>query len=760
MNEGMLAAAREIALRVRLTLATGSMLELDGAQALGFAVEEGADGALLPGNVLSARLTLTLANDEGQWRYGGSLRGERPLVGATAEVFVVNGGEELPCGAFIIDSVSARERSGAIVLSGSDSVASELAAEFRDRLVYPATLQQVWEELVSQTRYVWSGSVPNGSALIDSAPEWGSVTLRKAAGWIAQAAGCFVRVNRVGMLELAGCQDGAVQRLSPEHYLSLDDGFQEYGPVAAIQVTPMKAEESFTVSAGGGDTVSVSGNPLFVKDAPNVQNLAAGMLAQMKGLTLNRAAFVWRGDPAVGVGARIALTDTYGAQTLCTVTRQTLRFENGFSAECICSVPERTGGGIVRAITPEGGVNANALVGTVDGGLIAAESVTAKSIAAKAVTAEKIAAKSVGADHLAAGSVTADKLDAGTVSAKTAEFLAAEIGKLTASDVEADRLYAAFGHLISLAADSIAAGTVSADRLAAALARVVSLHAATGEFDFATVQNLVAGAMSLSQASADSVYIKNLAVTSANLLSATLGKLVLKGDDGKYYRVFVGSDGAILAEELSEEAGMGGDLPVVETNMNVGSLNASNVQASGAVINEILAGALSAGQITAADALIASATIPALYAVSIQAIGDTLDLSANESVRIAVGEARNELEVQIGEASAGAEAQISAVYSELVQRGDSLELAISKKQDAAELRTWMRYGDGTLELGRSDSRYTSQISDSGFVVRQDGDVMASMVQNTVSAPVFNAQRMYAIGEHAIRLGAAGHLIFN
>ena len=84
VNEEMLAAERSLGVQVRLTLATGAVIALDGAQVLDFSVEEGADSALLPGSVLSARLTLSLANESGQWRWGGSLRGERPLVGATA----------------------------------------------------------------------------------------------------------------------------------------------------------------------------------------------------------------------------------------------------------------------------------------------------------------------------------------------------------------------------------------------------------------------------------------------------------------------------------------------------------------------------------------------------------------------------------------------------------------------------------------------------------------------------------------------------
>lgn len=859
MNEAMLAQRRELGAAVDLTLPTGAVRALGGSDVLSFAVEEGADSPLLPGGVLSARLTLELANEEGQWR-------GQPLVGATAEVYVLCGGERLACGAYIIDSVSAAERSGAVKLSGSDSIASELTATFVDGLDYPATLQQVWEHWVGQTRYVWSGEIPNGAAVIVERPDWGEVTLRRAAGWIAQAAGGFVRVTREGALEMAACTGGEAVGLDPEVYWSLDDGFHTWGPVAKVRVK--NGEESFTVGDGAGETVSVEGNPLFQTEA-----VAEGMLAQMQGLSLAKAGFCWRGEPSVSVGSRVALTDTYGKEILCTVTRQTMKFDRGFTAECVCGVPEAGDGGIVRAITPEGGLNAGALTGTVDGGLLAADSVTARSIAAKTITAEKLAAGSVLTDHLSAGAVTADKLDADTVSAQTARFVAAEMKKLTANEVGTDELYAALAHVVSLAAGSISAGKVDADRLAAALVEVVSLHAATGDFDFATIRNLVSQAMSLEQGAMDTVYIKNLAVTSANLLSATLGKLVLKGDDGKYYRVFVGSDGTVSTEQVEDvDAEVEGGKQIVETSMNVGSLNATNLQASSAVINQILTTALTAGSITAADALIASATIPALYATSIKAIGDSLDLSANESIRLLVGEkntvyrqeeqpeeaAVNDLWIQpstgytwqctaaeplpelyldgdgnlfyayadgaegyeyvidddgnllysgeggqtvsadgelvnvlwvrvkdgdlsaaelkltnegimgvvtgtqawqdVQSAAEVTESQIAVLESQFTQRMDGFELSISETVGRDELRTYVRYEDGAVELGSSASRYTAQISDKGFVVLQDGEAMTSMVQNTVSAPVIEARRQFQLGGFALRIGADGHLL--
>lgn len=653
MHQEMTAAARTLTAGARLTFATGAKVELEGGGVLGFTVEEGADSALLPGAVLSAEMTLDLANDLGQWREGGSLRGERPLIGATAELFLSVGEKKLPCGVFVVLRARLEEGGGRIRLTGMDSISQELTAPFEDSLSYPASLQSVWEHWVGKTRYVWSGVLPNGNAVVDARPEWNGASLRQAAGWIAQAAGCFVRVDREGGLEVVPCLGGAAQALTADAYMSLTDGLRTYGPVTGLEVTPVDGEDPVTVSDGAGERVSIQGNPLFRQGAAGLRALAAGTLGQIKGLTLKQAEFRWRGDPSVGVGSKIALTNTAGETHEYTITRQTLAFDGGFSARCACEVPQDDGAGVMRAITPEGGVNAGALVGTVDGGLLAMGSVTARSIAAQAVTAEKLAAGAVSADHLAAGSVTAnsiaaqavtaDKLAAGAMEAASVTALTAHLNDLQAADTKTNQLYAALAHVIELAADSLTAGQLSADQLAAALANFVSLRAATGDFDLATAKNLLADALILKEGVAGGMTISNLAVTSANLLSATLDKLVLRGADGQYYRVFVGSDGAIgvqaqqpSAAEIS--AGQTADgASIVQTTVNAQTISGQSIKGAQALIAEVFAAALEAKKITASEALIASATIPSLYATAIQAIGDALEFRANELIQLVVG---------------------------------------------------------------------------------------------------------------------------
>ena len=118
------------------------------------------------------------------------------------------------------------------------------------------------------------------------------------------------------------------------------------------------------------------------------------------------------------------------------------------------------------------------------------------------------------------------------------------------------------------------------------------------------------------------------------------------------------------------------------------------------------------------------------------------------------------VEQSISSISGELETQIGTSFSEINQTVNELRIEMGKnrEEDKEELRTYLRYADGTVELGRSGSRYVSRTSDNGFMVLQDGEVMTSIVQNTISAPVVQADRTFQLGNFAFRLGASGHLI--
>ncbi|MDY3027449.1 MAG: alanine-zipper protein [Candidatus Faecivicinus sp.] len=783
MNDEMRAPMRAIGVSGTIVFPTGVQAEL--ADILSVLIEEGADGALLPGAVLSARYTVLVANDSGQWREGGSIRGARPLVGSTIQLFIAAGEKKLPLGVFQVDSVRAQERSGSVVFSGSDSIASELGEAFQDALAYPKTLQQVWEHWLSRTRYEFAGTIPNGDAIIDSAPDWNGASLRSAAGMIAQAAGCFVRVNRSGSLEMVKCAGDSVGALTGDDYFSLEEGFDGFGPIQALSIVPADAETATRFGSETGDALEIDGNPLMTAGGAHFSALAEGLLSQLTGLEWTRASFVWRGDPALEVGMRVTLTDTYGAARECAITRQTLRFDGGFSATVQCEIPQTDTSGVPRAITPEGGVNADRLVGAVDGGLLRAGTVVARALAAGSVTAEKIAS----------GAITADKIAAGALTAEEIRALTAHLEKVAAEELTADALYAALAKVQALAADSITADTIQTDALAAALGRFVSLYAGTGEFDLATIQNLLSNALILQEGVADSMMITNLAVTSANLLNATIDKLVLKGSDGKYYRVFIGADGTIQTEEVTVtdgeiEAGETGDgRQIVATTANVGSLNATTVKASQAIIGTIFTESLTAGKITANEALIASMTAPLIYTTAITALGNSLDLSANESIRLTVQGVRDDIdevsaatETALGLAEVAQESADNAQETangaqesanQANERASALETQLTLTQEGLSIvrtetipglesrvetiESGVHISGSEIGIYASDSPFRNTITNNGWVISEDGAPIITCAETKLTAPRITVSDAFIIGGLAWKSGEDKHV---
>ena len=222
------------------------------------------------------------------------------------------------------------------------------------------------------------------------------------------------------------------------------------------------------------------------------------------------------------------------------------------------------------------------------------------------------------------------------VDAELARITQAEIGKVKIGAAQIQDLKAQVAQIVTAVIQTAVIDWAQIEELKAAIIEVLHAEIQVGTFTLAEVENLLAEALVLKKGTAESMYITNLAVTSANLLSAMLGKLVLRGEDGKYYQVMIGADGTIHPQEVElsqgeieageTESGLG----IVDTSANFADLMAQNIKGNEGIFQTILAQSMTAGKLTAGEAMIASATIPTLYATSIQAIGNSLDLSANE----------------------------------------------------------------------------------------------------------------------------------
>lgn len=344
----------------------------------------------------------------------------------------------------------------------------------------------------------------------------------------------------------------------------------------------------------------------------------------------------------------------------------------------------------------------------ISGGKIAYGTLGSGALADDVISARHVQADSINAEALQAESVTAKSIAAGAVDAAAITAITAKFAEIASGSITTDALYASLADIVTLMVGDITADSITTDQLAAVLGDFVKLYADIAGIDFAAVRDLDADEAIFRVGTALELYVDRLAVTSANIVSAMLGDLVLRGSDGKYYRVVIGADGTITTEETTVTDGeiasgsTSGGQAIVGTNINVGSLNAQSINAASATIAEIFTSALTAGKITAGQALIASVTSPELYTTAIKSIGDNLELTANKSIQFLI--ATNDL-----------------------------------------VRAYFAFTEDGIRTQRPGSAYATLVNDVGFHIIQQSEIIASFakrrleVESVAVGPVSSPQ---------------------
>lgn len=224
--------------------------------------------------------------------------------------------------------------------------------------------------------------------------------------------------------------------------------------------------------------------------------------------------------------------------------------------------------------------------------------VEGKNIAEKAVTQEKVEN----------GAITANKLSANAVSAR---------------NLSADALKAIDAHIVSADID-----WAKVESLQAAIADITSAEIQNVEIDFARIKDLSADTAIITKGTAGELYISRLAVTEANMVSLSVGQLMVKGKDGAFYAVSVDEQGNVKAEKkLVENADIGNQTinageKLIEGSITAATLNAREIFGDSALIRQLIATNLDVDTLFAREAMIAKL--------------NALDITGNESIRIYV----------------------------------------------------------------------------------------------------------------------------
>jgi len=257
-------------------------------------------------------------------------------------------------------------------------------------------------------------------------------------------------------------------------------------------------------------------------------------------------------------------------------------------------------------------------VPTVDGGNIRLQSIVPGILGADAVGTENIQNGAIIADKIEAGAIKTEKIEARAV---TAEKIAADA--IEARHLSVDALTAVDAHIVNADID-----WAEIDSLQAAIAQITSAEIQNVDIDFAKIKDLNADTAIITKGTAGELYISRLAVTEANLVSLSVGQLMVKGADGSFYALSVDETGAVKAEKkLVANADIGDKTidageKMIEGSVTAATLNAREIFGESALIRELIASTLDVDTLFAREAMIAKI--------------NALDITGNESIRLYV----------------------------------------------------------------------------------------------------------------------------
>ena len=292
-----------------------------------------------------------------------------------------------------------------------------------------------------------------------------------------------------------------------------------------------------------------------------------------------------------------------------------------------------------------GGMNAGKILGQIGGEQIkdgAIDRLKIQEALIRDLNAESIEALSAKIEELAAGNVTTDKLYAALATIASAQITAANIDKANIQWAEIASLSA---KIAEIAKAQITEANINEANiqwaniasLSASIAQIVTAKIQTADIDFAHIKDLAADTAIITKGVGGELYISRLAVTEANMVSLSVGQLLVKGQDGGFYALSVDASGNITTEKKQVGNGDVQNLSInageklIEGSVTAVTLNAKDIFADSAIIRSLIAANLDVDTLFAREATIAKL--------------NTADISGNEYLRLSVKKAVDDIEI-------------------------------------------------------------------------------------------------------------------
>ena len=215
------------------------------------------------------------------------------------------------------------------------------------------------------------------------------------------------------------------------------------------------------------------------------------------------------------------------------------------------------------------------------------------------ITGSKLALGSVGAGALLDGAVRSAKID--MLAVTTAHIAEGAITTAKISDA-------------AITSAKIGSAQITSAHIADG--QITTAHIGTAGIDYAVIKAAAIGSATAESliardAVTDRYYIDKLQVHSAQLAQATVGDLVIKAADNKYYKLSIDSQGQLSASEVTLTSGeisagvtSDGKSAIIETDLTAADLSATNLKAINALIDKLEASRINVDELFARTAFI------------------------------------------------------------------------------------------------------------------------------------------------------------
>jgi len=222
--------------------------------------------------------------------------------------------------------------------------------------------------------------------------------------------------------------------------------------------------------------------------------------------------------------------------------------------------------------------------------------------------------------------------------AQYATLWVAEINKAEIQTALIDVLKTSFAEIADARIGSATIDAAQITALSAVSAEIANLLTKNANIDYAQIKDLSAGTAIIEKGLNGKLYVSDLAVTEANMVSLTVGELVVKGQDGGFYAVTVDEDGNITAEHKTignadleyhsvtgdkiQDNTIYGDTKMVESSITARTLNVQDIFADNAMVLSLIARNINVNELFANQAFIDKL--------------NTTDISSNTYLQLAI----------------------------------------------------------------------------------------------------------------------------